>query len=202
MNEPVFGALAVVALASCAAFFVVERLTRPLWIDHDPSEPTDGAPYRSATVRIRTRMRAPLTIRAAALAGIAFGSIAAPGASWALLTLRFDGIALSLVPGIVSMAAGWCAGWLLLARRPIAMDLCRITSLVSRASSAVLPAVALLHLFAARFGWSDRASLPYIALAVALALAAVPQAILLHRVAAFHQAAFPVSLPRRASTPS
>ena len=189
-SEPTLAALGIVAVASCAAFVVVEHLTRPLWRDRSMREPTDGAPYRSTIVCVRVRARAPLTIRMAALVGIALGSIAAPGVTWALLTWRFDGIALSLLPGVVSMAAGWCAGWLLLARRPMAMDLCRFTSLVSRASAVMLPALALLHLCAARLGWSDRASPPYIALALALAAATLAQAIVLHRASALHGPAY------------
>jgi hypothetical protein len=83
------------------------------------------------------------------------------------------------VPGVVSAAAVWCTGWLLLARSCIALDMARLTSRGSTMTHVALLLLSGLHVFAARMGWSDRVSIAHVLVATTLSLVALPQAALL-----------------------
>src|ERR1700738_2779885 len=138
MPSFVLTALVAMGLVSFGAFIGCERRLRPRWVERAVRERTVGPPYRATTERVLSGERAPRVVRAASLTGVVLGSVAVPGVIWAMVTLRFDGIALSLLPALASTLGAWCSGWLLLARRPMAVDLGRTTALVSQASSVML----------------------------------------------------------------
>ncbi|HZU84678.1 MAG TPA: hypothetical protein VE987_17230 [Polyangiaceae bacterium] len=194
--QAILPALAVAALVSAGAYARVERRTRPRWTGLVLAESTVGPPYRATTERVHAPCAPPI-VRAAALCGIVVGSVSLPGVVWAMVTLRFDGLALALLPALGStLGASW-ASLLLLARRQAAVDVARLTVLVARTSSVILLVLAALHFLAARLGWSDAASGPYTALATALALAALVQATLLGQAIARHRGALEGDRSRR-----
>jgi hypothetical protein len=147
-------------------------------------------PYRAAAVVTRVSNRAPPTVRAAALSGVLLGSIAVPGVIYAMATLQFDGIAVSLVPSLACAVAVWVSGWLLVARAGVAIDVARTTALATLASHLALLVLASLHMAAAQFGWSERTSLAYVVLACSFSCVAVPQALLLRSAVRRHERAF------------
>ena len=189
-NVPWLG-LAVAGLASLGMFVVGERGLRSRWSDRSIGEERVGAPYRESIVQVRAGAAAPSLIRAGALSGLVLGGVAVPGTLWAMATLQFDGIAVALLPLLASTFCAWCTGWLLLARSPRALELGQLAVHLSRANSLMLFVLALLHVVATRAGWADRASTPYVSLALVLALAAFLQAALLHRALQRHAGTLP-----------
>jgi hypothetical protein len=184
MLEALPTAVAGTALLGTGAFFVAEWRLRPRWRADAPQTVAGGSPYRASTVAVRTSDRAPWSVRAAALTSILLGSLAVPGVVGAIATLESDGIALSLLPPVACAAAVWIAGWLLLARSRVAVDVARTAARATIAAHIALLTLAVLHVVAARLGWSDRPSMAYVAVAFAFALAALPQAFLLRAVVA------------------
>ncbi|HEV3190263.1 MAG TPA: hypothetical protein VGY54_07180, partial [Polyangiaceae bacterium] len=138
-----------------------------------------GSPYRADVVATRVAEQAPRLVHLAALTGVVLGSAIVPGVSYAMATMHFDGIALSLLPSMGSAAAVWYAGLLLIGRAPLAVEMAKLATVVSTVTHIALPLLAFLHVAAARAGWSDRESLGYVDLAIALALVALPQSALL-----------------------
>jgi hypothetical protein len=165
-----------------AAFVVAERRLRSRWGERT-LQTMRGSPYRASTVSMQTAHRAPLPVRAAALTSILLGSAVVPGIVIAITTLESDGIAVSLLPPAACAAAVWLAGWLLLARAPVAADVARTAARATIAAYVGLLALAVLHVLGARLGFSDRPSMAYVVVAFSCALAAVPQAMLLRAVA-------------------
>ncbi len=154
--------LIVIPFFAYTAFVAVERRMRIRWHTRVTSLIGPGSPYRVTTSSISQGGRAPPGIRTAALSSILLGSLVVPGVIYAMATLRFDGIALTLLPELASVALAWCAGWLLLARVPVAMYLLRLTALLSMTNGVLVLILGLLHVAAARLGWSDRASPAYV----------------------------------------
>jgi hypothetical protein len=185
-------ALVVSGGLGSAVFFTVELRMRARWSGQSIDTMLVGSPYRAFTVPTRVSDRAPALVRAAALSGILLGCVAVPGAAYAMATLSFDGIALSLLPSIASAAAAWLAGWLLLSRAPVAVEAANHAAGLSTMAHVVLLVIALLHVVAARVGYTDRDSLGYVVVSGALALAALPQAALLKVAARRHASAFGV----------
>jgi hypothetical protein len=183
------GALAMCASLGGLTFFAVERRMRARW-SGQLFETTGASPYRAFTRLRQVTRRAPPLVRAAALSGIVLGSVAVPGAAYAMATLAFDGIALSLLPSIASAAAAWSVGWLLLSRAPIAVDAAKQAARLSTMAHIVLLGIALLHVLAARTGYTDRESFGYVVICGALSLAALAQAALLKVAATRHAPAF------------
>ncbi len=186
LNVPwvVFEGLSI--LLSWVGYIVAERRWRARWHSSVMATQATESPYRAAAWRRETGGRAPSIIRRAAWSGILLGSVAVPGVAYAMATLHFDGIALSLVPGLASVAAAWCAGWLLLARAPAAVDMGKLTARASATANALGSALALLHVLAARVGWSDRESLGYVVVACVLAVVAIPQSMILRAAVERH----------------
>lgn len=184
--------IAVLAAAALelGAFCGRERRTRHLWRGEPVVTWPAGSPYRAVPSSRVIGARAPLLVRVAALTAIVHGSVVVPGVAYAMATLNFDGIALSLLPAVASAVASWCAGWLLLARARVAMDLCRLTIQASTASGTMLLLLAFVHVVAARAGWTDREATAYVHLAVAVAPAALLQAALLRATVRRHHRTF------------
>jgi hypothetical protein len=189
-NGAILEALATSAALSCLAFFAIEHRTRVRWSGRPVETVLPASPYRATAVVTRVSDRAPKLVLGAALTGVVLGSVAVPGVSYAMFTLHFDGIALSLLPGIGTAAAAWSTGWLFLARAPVAVDAARLTARVSTLTHVALVALALLHVVAARMGWTERESLGYVVVTAVLALAALSQAALLKAAVARHAPAF------------
>jgi hypothetical protein len=183
-------ALTMSAAFGCAAFFAVELRMRGRWAGQKVEPVIHGSPYRAFTVRRRAANRVPALVRAAALTGIVLGCVAVPGAAYAMATLSFDGIALSLLPSMASGAAVWLAGWLLVSRARVAAEAATHAARLSTMAHVVLLVIAFLHVVAARTGYTDRDALGYVMVSGALALAALPQAALLRAAAARHASAF------------
>jgi hypothetical protein len=183
------------ALAMCAgfgamAFLTVENLTRARWAGRSLEATWESSPYRSVALLRLVPDRAPALVRVAALSGVVLGSVAVPGAVCAMATLASDGIAISLLPSIASAAAAWCTGWLLILRARLAVEAANEAALLSTMAHVTLLVVAFLHVVAARAGYTDRASLGYVAVASVLAVAALPQAALLRLAVSRHASAF------------
>jgi hypothetical protein len=200
VNCAIWEALATSAAVSFLAFIAVERRTRGRWSGSSLETVIAGSPYRATAVVARVSDRAPGLVLAAALGGVVLGSVAVPGVSYSMFTLHFDGIALSLLPGIASAAASWWTGWLLVARAPVAVGAAKLTALVSRTTHIALVALAILHVVAARAGWTDRESLGYVVVTGVLALAALPHAMFLEAAVARHAPAF--ATDQRSSLPT
>jgi hypothetical protein len=178
---------ASVALACLlASIWMVERQRRTHWGDRVLETSASGSPYRADVVATRVAERAPPLVHLAALTGVVLGSVVVPGVSYAMATMHFDGIALSLLPSMASASAVWYAGLLLIGRAPLALEMAKLATVVSTVTHIALPLLAFLHVAAARAGWSDRESLGYVALANALALVALPQSALLDATAKKH----------------
>ncbi len=182
--------LLLASTLTTAAFVLVERRTRMRWRTSAVVTVGPESPYRAATQSVVSVGRAPTMVRAAALVSILLGSTLVPGVLFAMATLRFDGIALSLLPEIASAAVAWCAGWLLLGRARVAVELSRLSALASTTNGVMLLVLALLHTLAARMGWSDRASPLYVYLATGLAISAVGRGALLRAAMVTHASAF------------
>jgi hypothetical protein len=181
--DPIASTLGGSALFATAGFFVAERQLRSRWRGRSLQAVAGRSPYRASAVTVGTSDRAPLSVRAAALTSILLGSIVVPGVVFAINTLESDGIALSLLPPLACAAAVWLAGWLLLARAAVASDVARTAARATVAAHVALVALAVLHVAGARLGFSDRPSMAYVAVAFSIAIAAVPQALLLRSVA-------------------
>jgi hypothetical protein len=181
--DPIPATLGASVLFGMAGFVVAERGLRSRWEAKSLQTVGRGSPYRAATVAVRTTHRAPFPVRAAALTSILLGSLVVPGIVIAIMTLESDGIALSLLPPAACAVAVWLAGWLLLARAPVAADVARTAARATIAAYVALLALAVLHVLGARLGFSDRPSMPYVAVAFSCAVAAMPQAMLLRSVA-------------------
>jgi hypothetical protein len=186
----ILSALAVCAGLGTIAFLVVERRTRACWSVRSVDTTMAGSPYRTVAVVRPVLDHAPPLVRVAALSGVVFGSVAVPGAVYAMATLASDGIALSLLPSIASAAAAWCTGWLLIARARVAVDAAKQSALLSTMAHVLLLLLTFLHVVAARTGCTDRASLGYIVVACVLAVAALPQAAVFRLAIARHSRAF------------
>ncbi len=164
----------------------VERQKRTRWGGRVLETTALGFPYRADVVATRVALEVPRLVHLAALSGVVLGSAVVPGVSYAMATMHFDGIALSLLPSMASASAAWYAGLLLIGRAPLALEMAKLATVVSTATHTALPFLAFLHVAAARAGWSDRESLGYVALANALALVALPQCALLKAAAKKH----------------
>jgi hypothetical protein len=192
------GGVAWVATASaalaCLLFSVwwVEHQKRTQWSGRVLESTAMGLPYRADVVATRVAVEVPRLVHLAALSGVVLGSAVVPGVSYAMATMHFDGIALSLLPSMVSASAVWYAGLLLIGRAPLALEMAKLATVVSTVTHIALPFLAFLHVAAARAGWSDRESLGYVALANALALVALPQCALLKAAAKKHADKFAV----------
>ncbi|MBV9948521.1 MAG: hypothetical protein JOZ69_16850 [Myxococcales bacterium] len=143
-----------------------------------------SSPYRTPPSIDPSEARAPPGVLAGALTCVVFASVALPLILSEMSALRFDGIALSLLPALLCLASTWCAGCLLLARRSHALDVCRAVVLLTHASIVMLIGLAVLHVVGARRGWGGQAAPPYLRLAIVLALATAPPALVLRWVAA------------------
>ena len=183
-------AVSAAAGLSSIAYLLAERCLRVRWRESVLVMQAEASPYRATRWVREVGGRAPPVVRCAAWSGILLGSVAVPGVVYAMAPLHFDGIALSLLPGVASAAAVWCAGWLLLARAPAAVDVSKLAARISTTANALGLALALLHIVAARVGWSDRESLAYVVVACGLSVAALPQAILLRAAAGRHANTF------------
>jgi hypothetical protein len=172
-------------------FAWVERRTRGRWRRQRKVTSGGASPYRTAFPSRVDEDRAPWRVRAAALCSVLLGSVVAPGAGYALRAFRFEGIALSLLPEVATAAAAWTAGWLLLARVQAAVDLSRLTAVVSSTYGALLLGVALLHTIAARNGWTEHSSPAYVAVVLSVGVTAMVHAALLRAAVRRHASAFP-----------
>jgi len=179
-----------------ASLWIVERRKRTYWAGRVLETTASRSPYRAHVVATRVTGQAPRLVHLAALTGVVLGCAVVPGVTYAMATIHFDGIALSLLPSMASAAAVWYAGLLLIGRAPLALEMAKLATVVSTATHVALPLLAFLHVAAARAGWSDRESLGYVALANALALVALPQSALLKAAVKKHADKF---VPERAS---
>src|SRR5260370_14779525 len=172
MSNAISVALSISAALGLPAFFSVERRLRARWRGRplEAEAVSVSLPYRATSGVTRSADRAPGLVRAAALSGVLLGNVAVPGVTYAMVTLRFDGIALALLAGMVSAAAAWWTGWLLVARAPIAVEAAEHTATLAMMTDFVLAMLALAHIIAARTGWMDRESLGYAVVAGALAM--------------------------------
>ncbi|MGA7121407.1 MAG: hypothetical protein WBY94_14985 [Polyangiaceae bacterium] len=171
-------------------YFLAERRLRGRWQSTVLTVEASESPYRATAWVREAHGQAPPIVRGAAWSGILFGGAAVPGVTYAVATLRFDGIALSLLPGIAAAVASWCVGWLLLARSPAAVELGKLTARTSTTANVLVLALAILHVLAARVGWSDRESIAYVAVGWVLAAAALLQAMILRIAVERHGNAF------------
>jgi hypothetical protein len=103
-------------------------------------------PYRTTEVPVGYVTRVPLAVRAAAICCFAFGHVFVPGLVAALISFRFDGIAVPLIPGI-GMALGiWACGFLLLQRSARAPEIVRSTAVASLVMNVALFVMSVLHI--------------------------------------------------------
>jgi hypothetical protein len=175
--------LVLFPVLTAMVFVVVERRTRTLWQRWEAVMVGPHSPYRSMAQGGLVAGRAPARVRASALTSVLLGSAVVPGVVYAMVKIRYDGIALSLLPEIASTCVAWCAGWLLLARVRIAPDLCRLSVIASRTNAVMLVVVAILHTVAAAIGWSDRVAPGYACLAIGLAAVALTRSVVQSRMA-------------------
>lgn len=174
--------LVLIPVFTAMIFVVVERRTRTLWQRWEVATVGPRSPYRSMALARPAAGRAPASVRASALTSILLGSAVVPGAAYAIVHMRYDGIALSLLPEIASTCVAWCAGWLLLARARVALDLWRLSVIASRTNAVMLVVVAVLHTVAAAIGWSDRVAPGYACLAAGLAVVALTRSVVQSRM--------------------
>ena len=173
--------LVLFPVLTAMVFMLVERRTRTLWQRWEVMV-GPRSPYRSMAQGGLVAGRAPASVRASALTSVLLGSAVVPGVVYAMVKIRYDGIALSLLPEIASTCVAWCAGWLLLARARIAPDLCRLSVIASRTNAVMLVVVAVLHTVAAAIGWSDRVAPGYACLAAGLAVVALTRSVVQSRM--------------------
>lgn len=99
----------LLVLCACAvvAGLVVRAATRMPWRTIAAKAPRSG-PYREGGEVRAAVERPPISVRAAALSGVWYAQLATAGMFHALLTLRWDGIAVGLLPiGALGVAMGY-----------------------------------------------------------------------------------------------
>src|ERR1700722_16800464 len=142
------GELALVALVGAVALFAwLERRGRLRWSQVPATMfSAGGAPYRGGSFVAAPMHRAPLLVRLACFASLAFGHLFAPLIILALARYPWDGIAIPLVPGIAIVVLNWACAWMLLARSRYAASTAR-----SGAVGSLMANVGLLLLAAGHF---------------------------------------------------
>ena len=133
-------------LCALLLFVWLERRGRTRWaLVPLPVRTAPDSPYRSGTVVGGYLQRAPLLMRTASFASMAFALVFAPLILLALTSYPFDGIAIPLVPGIaLASLNAWCA-WLLLARSVNAQSAARSGAVGSLIANVGLLALAGMH---------------------------------------------------------
>lgn len=126
-------------------FAIADARTRARWMAVARVAREDG-PYRSSDQTLRVAARAPRLVRAAAFGCFVFGHLFVPGLVFTLTRFRFDGIGVSLIPGVGVAAVIWLCGWLLLSGSALAREASRVTAIGSLALHVALLAMSFVHL--------------------------------------------------------
>jgi hypothetical protein len=177
------GEVTVSALAAALLLFVwLERRGRRRWADVPRFVATAPCgPYRSSAFVAEHLRRAPLLVRSASFASLAFGHLFAPIILLALVQYPFDGIAIPLVPGIALVALNWCSAWLLLGRSPHAESAARTGAIGSLMANVGLLGVAGAHFVAVelqrRDGVAHACSSSVTVVVIVFALASITQSL-------------------------
>jgi hypothetical protein len=177
------GEVSLAALVGAALLFVwLERRGRSRWADVPLSlGAAPCGPYRSSEFVAEHLRRAPLLVRSASFASLAFGHLFGPLILLALVQYPFDGIAIPLVPGVALVALNWCSAWLLLARSPHAESAARTGAIGSLMANVGLLGVAAAHFVAVelqrRDGVAHACSSSVTFVVIVFALASITQSL-------------------------
>jgi hypothetical protein len=144
-REAIAGALAVAGAGAAALFVVLVRLAAPRWSVLRSRGRSQG-PYRGTVVMTATVGRVPVLVRATAMSCFAYGHFFVPTIIIALITLRFDGIAVALIPGAAIAFATWISGWLLVIRAESAPEFARAAAVSSLVLNGAMLVLSLAHL--------------------------------------------------------
>jgi hypothetical protein len=190
-------ACAAIALATAVALAAsVEGQVKRSWAKVPILGRLGVRPYRTTTAPVAYLTRVPFAVRAAAICCFAFGHLFVPGLVAALVSFRFDGIAVPLIPGVAMALAIWACGWLLLRRSASAPEIVRSAAVASLVMNVSLFAMSVLHIVLVEGSYSHECSSSLAFTACVFAGAAVLQStVMLLALGAYRRAFVPAAEP-------
>ena len=189
-RSAIAGALLASAASAAVVLALLVRRARPRW-RCDLAPMRSAGPYRGAVIVRAAERDIPPLVRAAAASCFAYGHFFLPLIVVALATLRFDGIAVPLVPGVAIALTTWISGWLLLARAESAPEIVRASAVASLVLNVTMLGLSVAHLaYVELASQVHECSSSFAFIALVVSIASVPQSMLVLTAVSRHACAY------------